>query len=165
MRRCPAPKRVTPLTRSAPLRRGKPPARGGPLRRTALQTRARDTGPSKTTRDLVHKRSGDRCEWPGCPRMRRDVHHRLNRKDGGRHGEMRDRLNGAAWLLDACRHHHRLVTNPVGEDRILALHMGWLLEEFTDGAPTDALLVPVLTRHHPRPVLLDNAGDWRAVAV
>lgn len=96
--------------------------------------------------------------------MRRDVHHRLNRKDGGRFGEMRDRLNGTAWLLDVCRHHHRLVTNPVGDDRTLALTMGWILEEFTNGQPTDALLVPVLTRHHPGPVLLDNAGDWRAVA-
>lgn len=164
MRRCPAPTRRTPLSRSAPPRRGQPLARGGPLRRTAITTRRRDTGPPQKTRDLVHKRSGDRCEWPGCRRMRRDVHHRLNRKDGGRFGEMRDRLNGAAWLLDACRHHHQLVTNPVGDDRILALHMGWVLEEFTNGQPTDALLVPVLTRHHPSPVLLDNRGDWALAA-
>lgn len=160
MRRCPAPMRRTPLSRSAPLRRGKPLARGGPLRRTALETRSRDTGPSPATRTLVHERSGDRCEWPDCPRMRKDVHHRLNRKDGGRHGEMRERLNGPAWLLDACRYHHRLVTNAAGDDLVLVESMGWRLREFTNGHPTDARTIPVLTRHHPDPVLLDNAGDW-----
>lgn len=161
MRRCPAPKRLTPLGRGGPLVRRAPLARGGPLRRTAITTRGRDSGPAQKTRDLVHKRSGGRCEWPGCWRMRSDVQHRLNRKDGGRHGEMRDRLNGAAWLLDICRHHHDRIGN---KDRLLAEDMGWVLREFTNGKPTDALLAPVLTRHHPDPVLLDNAGDWRVAA-
>lgn len=152
MRRSPPPARRTELARGTTL-----------LRRTPLRSlgdtvacRARDTGPTAKTRAVVHARSGDRCEWPACPRLRRDVHHRLNRKVGGRHGEMRQRLNGAEWLVDACRHHHNLATRAVGDDRVLVESMGWVLRE-----GDDAVLVPILTRHSTRPVLLAGDGTYR----
>lgn len=102
----------------------------------------RHTGPTTTVRALVRARSSGLCEWPGCPRPGTDLHHRLNRKQGGRHGEMRDRINGAAWLLDACRPHHERVTSPVGEVRVAVEQLGWVLREHQD-----AEVMPVFTRH------------------
>jgi hypothetical protein len=99
-----------------------------PTQRKATGKRPKDTGPKQSVTELVHKRSGGMCEWSGCTEPATDKHHRLNRKDGGRHGEMRDRLNGVAWLLHACRVHHAYVTSPFGHR---------LLTEptFTEGDP------------------------------
>lgn len=115
----------------------------------------RNTGPTKETRLLVWQRSGGACEWPGCPAMATDVHHRLNRKMGGRKGEMALRINGTAWLLAACRVHHRRVTSAFGPALSDARVSGWVLLEGEDGA-----CVPVQTRHGY--VLLDNLGGWHA---
>jgi hypothetical protein len=135
--------------------------------RAGAPARAGDTGPTARVRRLVYLRCGADlgprglvlepgwCEWPGCTQPRDDLHHRLGRKDGGRHGDRADQLNQPAWLLAACRAHHNQVTSPSGAQLVEARRMGWVLREHQD-----ALLVPVLTRHHPRPVLLDNAGDW-----
>lgn len=149
-------KRSGPPVRRTPMPRGKgltrtpwPPAQPKPHRRR------RSTGPTAKVRGVVHARSGDRCEWPGCPNGRAEVHHRLNRKDGGRHGEMGHIINQPAWLLDACGHHHRAVTSAFGAALNLAKATGWVLME-----GQDARVVPVLTRHHSIPVLLDDAGDW-----
>lgn len=137
--------RYTPLTSKTELRRT------APLPRSALDANStakrqaqkrRDTGPSARVRALVHARSGGWCEWAGCWLIAVDIHHRLNRKSGGRHGEMRERINQGAWLLDACRMHHDLVTSPHGEARVLARESGWLLRE-----GEDARSVPVLSRH------------------
>lgn len=98
------------------------------------------TGPTDAVGELVDRRSGGVCEWPDCGRPQQDRHHRLNRKIGGRHGEMRERLNGAAWLLGCCRPHHNMVTSPFGGVLVKARAMGWLLRE-----GQDALVVPVLT--------------------
>lgn len=135
--------------------RTKPMPRGKPIKRstTARKPRRRDTGPTQKTRDLVHARSGDMCEWPDCLRPRAEVHHRLGRKDGGRGGAMRARLNGSAWLLDACLVHHRMVTSPWGDALIMARASGWLLME-----GQDAELVAVWTRHSAMAVLLDGHG-------
>lgn len=111
-----------------------------PKRRTA--TGRRDAGPSAKVRALLAARSGGWCEWPGCTLIAVDPHHRLNRKNGGRHGEMRTRINQAAWLLHACRPHHEAVTSPVGAARDLARDMGWLLYE-----GEDARQIPVKSRH------------------
>ncbi|MFG1872199.1 hypothetical protein [Micromonospora arborensis] len=149
----------------SPLAAGAPLQRTAAMRRTgarALRTsagvsrRPKYTGPTPEVRALVGARCADRCEWPGCHRPAVDVHHRLNRKNGGRHGAARERINQAGWLLGACRHHHNRVTNPVGETRTEVERMGWLLREHQD-----ALTTPVLTRHRPGPVLLDNRGGWR----
>lgn len=117
--------------------------------------RTRDTGPTAAVRQLIAARSTGRCEWPGCPRPATDVHHRLNRKAGGRHGAASDRINGAGWLLAACRPHHDTVTSPTGEVRALVERMGWLLREHQDAETT-----PVVTRHHPLPLLLCADGTW-----
>ncbi|MGC4886754.1 hypothetical protein [Micromonospora sp. DT227] len=149
----------SPLTGGSSLRRS------AAIRRTggrALRTPARPkyTGPTPEVRALVVARCGGRCEWPGCRRAAVDIHHRLNRKNGGRHGTARERINQAGWLLGACRHHHERVTNPVGEVRNEVEAVGWLLRE-----NQDALATPVLTRHRPELVLLDNAGGWRSLPV
>lgn len=106
------------------------------------QRRPRDTGPAAEVRALIAARSGGCCEWPVCPRLYTDVHHRLNRKSGGRRGAAAARINGAAWLLAACRPHHERVTNAVGEVRADAEHAGWVLREFQNAETT-----PVFTRH------------------
>ena len=149
------------------------PRAGGRTHATTLPIRAgapptaRDTGPTARVRRLVYLRCGADlgprgrilepgwCEWPGCWSPRTDLHHRLNRKTGGRHGDRADELNQAAWLLATCRDHHQQVTSPSAAQLVEARAMGWLLREHED-----ALLVPVLTRHHPVPVLLDNDGGW-----
>lgn len=158
------------LQRHTPLAAGKPLApvsakrlAAGPVWSTFLPRNARaskpkrprDTGPSRGVRQIVADRSGRRCEWPACVSRASDVHHRLNRKSGGRHGEAAERINGAAWLLACCRAHHSLVTDPVGDVRKLAESMGWVLREHQDAEAT-----PVLTRHYPAPVLLANDGTW-----
>ncbi|GGM26631.1 hypothetical protein GCM10011608_09340 [Micromonospora sonchi] len=100
----------------------------------------RDTGPTRAVKNLVDARSGGMCEWPACPRPQQERHHRLNRKQGGRHGAAHDRINGAAWLLGACQLHHRRVTNPVGEARAEAERMGWILREHQDAETAPVLI-------------------------
>lgn len=154
------------MKRSGPLARTAPLARVGWGRRESLvanrqsgRPRPRDTGPPERVRKLVRARSCGRCEWPGCGSLAQDMHHRLNRKDGGRHGEMRARLNGAAWLAHCCRYHHDLVTNPVGVDRCYAEASGWLLRE-----GLDARVVPILVGHSPCLIVFDDSGGWQPVS-
>jgi hypothetical protein len=99
------------------------------------------------------------CEWPGCNQPRTDLHHRLNRKDGGRFGEMDVEVNCASYLLAVCRHHHNGVTSQSGDRLELVKAMGWVLIE-----GQNARLVKVQTRHAPAPVLLDDAGKWTVAA-
>ena len=117
--------------------------------------RRRDTGPKQSTVELLYIRSGRVCEWPGCGQPATEKHHRLNRKNGGRHGDAHERVNGVAWLLHACHLHHAYVTSPSGERLDIAKAMGWLLLEYQD-----ALRVPVLTCHAGEPVWLDADGGW-----
>lgn len=153
------------------MKRSGMPQRTSELRRTGFARkpavavkprRRKDTGPTVKTRHLVHLRSGDMCEWPGCWLARSDVHHRLDRGMGGRGGVMRTRLNQAGWLVDACRMHHGVVTDAVGEALVLAREMGWVLPESRGGVPVDAEVEPILTRHASGLVLLGNAGGWRS---
>lgn len=159
MRRTPLERR-TPLTAKTELRRTTALSRS-PLARSALHAgsavrratpKRRNTGPTAKVRALVRARSGGWCEWAGCWLAAAEVHHRLNRKQGGRRGEASIRINQAAWLLDACRVHHNLVTSPHGEARVLARSSGWLLLE-----GEDARTAPVLSRHGL--VWLTDAGS------
>lgn len=131
-------KRTTALNRS-PLARSALHADSA-ARKTA--PKRRNTGPTAKVRALVRERSGGWCEWAGCWLVASEQHHRLNRKQGGRHGEAAVRINQAAWIVDACAEHHRLVTSPHGAARQLARESGWLLEEHED-----ARAIPVLSRH------------------
>lgn len=113
------------------------------------------TGPSPQTRALVIQRANGYCEWIGCKHVGTDVHHRQNRKAGGRHGASADRVNGPAYLIVACRYHHRMVTSQHGMALAIARETGWVLFEHEDG-----LEVAVLTRHRPEPVFLREDGTW-----
>jgi hypothetical protein len=152
--------RGTSVLRRSPLPSAGAPDTGKPLR-VSRNGGAPAAGPSAKTRRLVYARAGKSgewpggCEYPGCTRARTELHHRLNRKDGGRHGAACVRINGAAWLLAVCRVHHRLVTSACGAVLAQARADGWVLMEHQDAAVT-----PVLTRHHDLPVLLDDVGDW-----
>lgn len=85
------------------LERRTPLPRGGPLKRTSSRPkRPRDTGPSKTTRDIVWARAGGRCELCGealAGPVGFSVHHRLPRRMGG---SRRPELNTPANLLVVC---------------------------------------------------------------
>lgn len=157
-------KRGTPLPKMSARRAAEYDASGvKPM--TTFRPRAREaklamprpvyTGPKRPVCALVDARSGGMCEFPGCTRHQDHRHHRLNRKSGGRHGEARERLNGAAWLLAVCATHHDIVTNPTGELRETVERMGWVLREHQDATQTE-----VFTRHQVDPVFLANDGRW-----
>lgn len=165
----PMPRPAKPLPQFSPRRLEEFRANGWPVNSTFTprqreprdrQPRRRDTGPLRSTVEILYIRSGRICEWPTCGQPATEKHHRLNRKIGGRHGEAHERLNGVEWLLHACRVHHAYVTSPVGERRRNALDMGWLLLEHQD-----ALRVPVLTCHDGEPVWLDADGGWHLFEV
>lgn len=177
------PKRTKRLTAKKPLKRGTKLKPGKPLspisadrlkkfggrmprnsldRPTAAarepkphKAKARYTGPKRWVCKRVDERSGRMCEWPGCTRRGVERHHRLNRKIGGRHGEIAERLNGPAWLLKVCRPHHRAVTSAFGEQLAEAKAWGWVLTE-----DQDAHRVPVMTRHDEEPVWFLPDGSW-----
>lgn len=128
---------------------------GKPTRTAQFEPKLRNTSPKRSVLEMVLARSGGFCEWPICPAWATDTHHRLNRKAGGRHGEAHERINGAEWLLKACRKHHDYVTSAHGERLKEARDMGWVLREHQNAAH-----VPVLTRHHPEPVWLTPDGSW-----
>lgn len=113
-----------------------------------------DTGPSRRVRRAVARRSGGICEWPRCWGAATDMHHRLNRKNGGRHGDMAELINQPEWLIHCCRMHHMVATSPVGQTRQVVIAMGWLLLEGQDAA-----VELVLTRHDPFPVRLLRSGQ------
>lgn len=98
-------------------------------RRARIAVAHRYTGPPAKVRKLVRMRAGDTCEWPACGRIGTDYHHRLNRKSGGRHGQRKEQINAASWIVLACRPHHEYVTSPHGKAREDVKARGWLLEE------------------------------------
>src|SRR5688572_2138184 len=100
--------RRTELPKMSAKRRAQRAAEGDPFPtstfrkpKLAMPKRAKDTGPKRSVEEMVDARSGGMCEWPTCPMPQVHRHHRLNRKQGGRHGEAKVRVNGAAWLLGA----------------------------------------------------------------
>lgn len=150
------PKRKKPLKANTELKRNAWLHAKAPLARSALARNSgevrqkpkmaapkrRDTGPSAKVRRLVRERSGGWCEFPDCFAQATEPHHRLNRKSGGRHGEMAVRINQAAWLLDSCRRHNAQAANAVNPDLQLLRDRGLLLME-----GEDARLKPVVSRH------------------
>lgn len=122
--------------------------------------KTKNTGPKRSVVTLLRARSGGLCEFPDCGKPATEKHHRLNRKYGGRHGQMAERINGVAWLLDACSWHHAYVTSAHGEALAWARRFGWVLVE-----GQDALLVPVLVRHSPSVVFLAGDGGWSRTRV
>lgn len=99
------------------------------IRRNRITRAHKYTGPPEKVRRLVRKRAERTCEWPACGRVGTDYHHRLNRKAGGRHGERKEQINSASWVVLACRPHHEYVTSPHGAAREDVKARGWLVEE------------------------------------
>ncbi len=126
-----------------------------PREATTPKASPRRTDPKRSVCELVDKRSKGMCEWQGCPRLGVERHHRLNRKVGGRHGEMAELVNGAAWLLKVCKVHHAYVTSAYGEQLAEVRRKGWVLTE-----RQNALRVPVLTRHDEHPIWLLPNGKF-----
>ncbi len=178
--------RGKPLAPGKPLKRSGGLARTGGLARSASTVkRPKDTGPTGKVKDLVDGRAGATtthpgvCEFVGCGRKRADRHHRLNRKMGGRDGDMAVKVNGAEWLVDLCDGHHALVTRPDRADaalvaevraifgdygrsatvRVLVELLGYVLREQVEGRPVDAAKTEILTRHRVGPILLNADGS------
>lgn len=147
------------LARRTPLARGSSQLRRAPIKRVAAvrsrtaagkPRRPRDTGPNRRQRALVHKRSGRQCEFRACLERAVHVHHRRPRGAGG---DPRPETNQPSNLVDLCLDHHLWVESNRVEAALLGLLVDW-------GA--DPAARPVVTRHHPGPVLLDDEGGWRA---
>jgi hypothetical protein len=133
------------------------------LRKMRRSPGRRRPGPTRTVEWIVDCRAAGGiddgrppwCEWPDCDQVGVHRHHRLNRKDGGRHGAMADLVNGPAWLLKLCAHHHHEVTVAHGAELKQFRDDGWLLME-----GQHAELVPVRTRWWPDPIWLAGDGSW-----
>jgi 5-methylcytosine-specific restriction protein A len=154
----PSPFQETPMQRRTPLRSSTTLARrtrlerAGALKRSAELRRAApadpkrsDTGPARAVRELVHARSGGRCEATGCGRRAAHIHHRRPRRLGG---SRRADTNRASNLLHLCAEHHAAVESL----RTRAYALGMLLR---DGA--DPAAAPVFRRGAW--VLLDDDGS------
>lgn len=146
------------------LNRRTPLPRGGPLKRnTARPKRQRDTGPTKSTKDLVWARAGGRCEVCGgsLAGMRGfSRHHRRPRRMGGsRLPETNSPANvllvcGSATSPDGC--HQRIESN-----RTRAYEDGLLLR--ADQTPTDVPVMLADPNHPsqwPRLVWLTDDGTY-----
>jgi hypothetical protein len=138
------------LVNTTPLTRGR-----FDVTRDVKPTRKRPvyTGPDKPTIALLEARCGGWCEYPGCRNQAQDPHHRDERGQGGRGPKAPDWINNLANLLAACRGHNTWASNGSPAE---ATAMGWLIE-MGEATP---YTVPVLTRHHPSKVWLDDEGAW-----
>jgi hypothetical protein len=152
--------RRTGLARHKGLERGGPlrpvsdkklKAAGGWLASTFLPKRPTPAVPPARRKTLAD-RSGSWCEpqlaEAGCWGRATDPHHRITRKDGGRHGEAKERSDQLSGLVHACRPCHRWVHDHPAKARDLGL----LLREHQIPA-----YEPVLYRGDL--VYLDDAGN------
>lgn len=140
--------RRTPLTRGSATKHISTPPR-----------RARDTGPSKTTRDIVWARAGGRCELCGgslAGVQGFSVHHRLPRRMGG---SRRPDLNTPANLILLCGSGTTGCHGRIESRREQAYDEGMLLHDGQDPATVPVLLAcPGDT--WPRLVLLATDGTY-----
>jgi hypothetical protein len=161
-RKKPMTQRTAALSQGAPLQRRTELGRGTkelkretPLaRKTELKTsekprkRPRYTGPPKTVKDDLAKRSGGFCEYCGV-RPATEAHHRLGRKAGG---TKRPWINKLSNLVHLDRFCHARITNTNGH-RAEYEEAGFLLREGLKPWKT-----PVDHARLGRVILLDN-GD------
>lgn len=156
--------RRTPLRRTRGLTAHKPLERRIPLREVSAKraaasgkpARPRDTGPARTTRDLVMERDDFRCVVCGrsifaVPEW--SIHHRRNRGSGG---SSDPRINAPSNLLLVCGSgttfcHGDLTDNA---QRDAALTAGWVVSLNSKQDPAE---VPVLHSQYG-PVLLGDDG-------
>jgi 5-methylcytosine-specific restriction endonuclease McrA len=130
-----------------------PLSRRTPLRTTReKRTGRRDTGPDRTTRELVLERDEYRCVDCG-DNENLQLHHRKPRKIGGR-ADWR-KSNSPANLLTVCRDTHDWIESRREE----AYDAGLLVHEHDDPAE-----VPVKHFLWQQLVYLDDDGGWRPVS-
>lgn len=127
-------------------------ARATKPRKPLKTSRKSPTDFSPEARALMAERSEGICEWPICGRAATEMSHRMRRM----------KTNGyAANGLHLCHEHHRWChDNPKDAREVY----GAVLKT-TDDPKT----FPVLTRHSPRKILLNNVPDcdgrlWREVS-
>lgn len=136
--------RRTELKAKTPLRRGKPL-----VSKPKKPARPRDTGPDRSTRDLVFERDGG-CVVCGTGPYGLQVHHRKPRRMGGR---SIPEINAPSNLISLCAQDHAWVESRRAE----ALELGLLVAERDDPAA-----VP-LNHSLYGPVLLDSDGGVRVI--
>lgn len=161
-------KRRTWLRSRTPLKPGKPLARRTPLRAVSekraavlpMTRRPKDTGPDRTTRDLIKLRDEWRCCVCGesVYDKQASIHHRRNRGSGGSSDPA---INRPSNLLLVCGTgttgcHGALTDNA---QRLVALDAGWIVLINTSDDPID---VPVHHAVHGL-VYLDDEGGWSPV--
>jgi 5-methylcytosine-specific restriction protein A len=148
------------------LERKTPMQRGGELRRTAMKrsratrTRPRDTGPTKTTRDIVWERAGGRCELCGgslAGIQGFSRHHRLPRRMGG---SSRPELNTPANLLLVCGSGTTGCHGRIESRRAQAYEDGLLLHEGADPAVEPVILANPSVSAWPQTVWLTLDGCY-----
>jgi hypothetical protein len=115
------------------------------------QSRPKAAVPAARRKSLI-ERSERLCEaWlTGCWGRATDPHHRITRKDGGRHGQAKERSDRMSGLLHVCRPCHRWIH----EHPAAAEPMGLLLPESAIPAQ-----VPVLYRGESK-YLDDDGRVW-----
>lgn len=139
------------LRRRKPMPRGKAPVRKQPIRTSReKRTGRRDTGPDRSTRELVLERDEYRCVHCGDNKNLQQ-HHRKARKAGGRANWRKS--NSPANLLTVCADTHAWIESRRAE----AYDAGWLVRE--NDEPAD---VPVQHFIHGLVYLTDDGG-WRPV--
>jgi hypothetical protein len=101
-----------------------PSLRGGGRLRGAGHRVERDSA------TVVRERSGGRCEigMDGCWGTARELHHRVTRKSGGRHGAASRRSDRASNLMHGCGRCHLIVTDHPRR----AYRNGWSLREWQE---------------------------------
>lgn len=144
------------------LPRRTPLARGGQLKRTVSRPkRARDTGPSKTTRAEVWGRAGGRCEVCGAALagpVGFSLHHRLPRRMGG---STRLELNTPANLILVCGSGTTGCHGRIESNREQAYTDGLLLHDGQNPAEVPVMLAdPYSQTQWPRVVWLTEDGTY-----
>lgn len=156
-------RRRTRLKPSKPLERRTPLREVSEKRAAALppSRRPKDTGPDRTTRDLIKLRDEWRCCVCGESVYDRQVsiHHRRNRGSGGTRDAA---VNRPSNLLLVCGTgstgcHGDLTDN---RQRDVALDAGWIVSTNSTDEPIN---VPVHHAVHGL-IYLDDEGDWSPVA-
>lgn len=138
------------------MRRGEPPRRSGSLRRSAMKSRYKRTGPSPEVVDAVLERASHSCEicGSGLGDRRVDDWQIQHRRPRGNGGTLRPETNWPSNLMLLCPGCHLDGDEAVESRREAALAAGWLVHQGDDPAT-----VPVVI-HGPRLVYLTVDGRY-----
>lgn len=143
------------------LNRRTPLPRGGSLKRTSSRPRRpRDTGPTKTTREIVWTRAGGRCELCGgslAGMVGFSVHHRLPRRMGG---SSRPELNTPANLIVLCGSGTTGCHGRIESNREQAYTDGLLLHDGQDPTSVPVMLTNPTRSAWPQVLWLTVDGTY-----